>query len=121
MGSAVTLSVHHIALRSRDVRRLEAFYGGVLGLEVVRRDPTRDSVWLRLGNGILMLEKAADAEPAVVPGTRELLAFAGGDRETWRPKLAGAGVPIEEETEHTLYFRDPEGRRLAVSSYPLAG
>ena len=31
-----------------------------------------------------------------------------------------AGVRVEDRTEHTLYFRDPDGRRLGVSSYEFA-
>ena len=41
------------------------------------------------------------------------------ERERVRQRLARAGVSIEEESEHTIYFRDPEGRRVGVSSYPL--
>jgi hypothetical protein len=45
----------------------------------------------------------------------ELLAFAVDDKEAWR-----ARVEVEAETADTLYFRDPDGRRLAVSSYVVA-
>jgi catechol 2,3-dioxygenase-like lactoylglutathione lyase family enzyme len=113
--------LHHVALRTSDVERLERFYGGVLGLPVVRRDASRGSVWLRLGGAVLMLERAEASEPGVAAGNNELLALAVDDREAWRAWLAGAGVRVEAETAHTLYFRDPDGRRLAVSSYPLAG
>ena len=41
------------------------------------------------------------------------------DRAAVRARLAAEGVPIEHETEHTTYFRDPDGRRVAVSTYPL--
>jgi hypothetical protein len=93
-----------------------------LGLPVVRRDDTRGSIWLDVGS-ILMLELATDDEPWVDPGSRELVAFDAGDRgkEGWRQQLATSGVAIEAETEHTLYFRDPDGRRIAVSTYPLPG
>jgi catechol 2,3-dioxygenase-like lactoylglutathione lyase family enzyme len=112
-------SMHHVALRTSDVDRLEQFYAGVLGLPAVRRDALRGSVWLRLGDGVLMLERADADEPAVPAATRELIAFSVEDRDAWRSWLAAAGVPIEGATEHTLYFRDPDGRRLAVSTYPL--
>jgi catechol 2,3-dioxygenase-like lactoylglutathione lyase family enzyme len=104
--------IHHVALRTRDLPRLEQFYATVLGLRVVRRDDSRGSVWLDAGGTVLMLERAGADEPEVPAGTRDLVAFAVDDKETWRGRVA-----VEAETEHTLYFRDPDGRRVAVSSY----
>jgi catechol 2,3-dioxygenase-like lactoylglutathione lyase family enzyme len=104
--------IHHVALRTRDLARLEQFYATVLGLRVVRRDDARGSVWLDVGGTVLMLERAGENEPDVPAGTMDLVAFAVDDTETWRGRVA-----LEAETEHTLYFRDPDGRRVAVSSY----
>jgi catechol 2,3-dioxygenase-like lactoylglutathione lyase family enzyme len=119
MTAPAIFSFHHVALRSADVARLERFYVGVLGLRVVRRDAVRGHVWLGVGGGVLMLEVAGAGEPSVAAGTRELIAFAVADCDPWRSRLDGAAIAIEEETVHTLYFRDPDGRRVAVSSYPL--
>jgi catechol 2,3-dioxygenase-like lactoylglutathione lyase family enzyme len=99
-------------LRSRDLAQLEHFYATVLGLRVIRRDEARGSVWLDAGGTMLMLERAGPDEPSVPTGTKDLVAFAVEDKETWRGLVA-----VEAETEHTLYFRDPDGRRVAVSSY----
>ena len=106
------MQIHHVALRTRDLARLEQFYATVLGLRVMRRDDARGSVWLDAGGIVLMLERAAAGEPGVPAGTMDLVAFAVDDKETWRGRVA-----VEAETEHTLYFRDPDGRRVAVSSY----
>jgi catechol 2,3-dioxygenase-like lactoylglutathione lyase family enzyme len=106
--------IHHVALRTRDLARLDRFYATVLGLRVVRRDDARGSVWLDAGGTVLMLERAGADEPVVPAGTMDLVAFAVDDKETWRNRVA-----VEAETEHTLYFRDPDGRRVAVSSYPF--
>lgn len=103
-------------MRTPDVPRLERFYTDVLGLRVVRRDASRGSVWLEAGGAAVMIERAEPGEPPVPPGCRELLAFAVDDKEPWRARVA-----VEAETAHTLYFRDPDGRRVAVSSYPLPG
>ena len=35
-------------------------------------------------------------------------------------RLARAGIPLDDRTEHTLYFRDPDGHRVAVSDHPLS-
>ena len=113
------LRIHHIALRARDPAVTERFYGSVLGLPVRRRDEGRGSVWLDAGGVVLMIERAAAAEPGVARGTLELVAFAVDDREAWRARLSAAGVAVEDETPHTLYFRDPDGRRVAVSTYGL--
>jgi glyoxylase I family protein len=107
--------IHHVALRTHDLPRLEAFYAGVLGLRLLRRDDARGSVWLDADGAVLMLERATADEPAVPAGTRELVAFAVDDKEPWR-----AHVTVEAETAHTLYFRDPDGRRVAVSDFELS-
>jgi catechol 2,3-dioxygenase-like lactoylglutathione lyase family enzyme len=102
-------------MRTPDLPRLERFYAGTLGLPVVRRDDGRGSVWLDAGGTVLMLERATREEPSVPAGTRELVAFAVDDKEAWRARLV-----VEDETAHTLYFRDPDGRRIAVSDVALS-
>jgi catechol-2,3-dioxygenase len=104
-------------MRTTDVASLERFYRGVVGLQVLRRDDARGTVWLDAGGTVLMLEPAVAGEPRVAPGTLELLAFDVDSIEAWRASLAGAGIKTEAETAHTLYFRDPDGRRVAVSDY----
>jgi catechol 2,3-dioxygenase-like lactoylglutathione lyase family enzyme len=106
--------IHHAAFRTADLPRLERFYVDVLGFGVLRRDDARGSVWLDAGGAVLMLERAEPGEPPIPPGSGELLAFAVDDKEPWRSR-----VDVETETPHTLYFRDPDGRRVAVSSYPF--
>jgi catechol 2,3-dioxygenase-like lactoylglutathione lyase family enzyme len=112
------MRVHHLAFRTRDLARLERFYTDLLGLHVARRDEER-SVWLKAGSTILMLERAGDEEPGVGAGSKELVAFAieQADAERWRRALGAAGVTIEDETGFTFYFRDPDGRRVALSHY----
>jgi glyoxylase I family protein len=112
-----SVRIHHVALRTRDRARLERFYVDVLGLSVLRRDEARGSVWLDAAGAIVMLERAEDAEPSVPVGTKELVAFAIEDKEIWRARLEREGIVVEAETAHTLYFRDPDGRRVAVSNW----
>ena len=113
------MRVHHIALRTRRLGALVAFYGRVLGLAVVRDSAPR-SVWMGLEDAVLMIEAASDHEPEIPRGSLELVAFAVTPpaRATLREHLVTEGL-LEAETEHTLYFRDPDGRRVGVSSYPL--
>jgi catechol-2,3-dioxygenase len=98
--------------------RLERFYTDALGLSVARRDGER-SVWLRAGGTTLMIEQAEDAEPEVARGSKDLVAFGieAEDVDRWRRVLEANAIAIEGETAFTLYFRDPDGRRIGLSHY----
>jgi catechol 2,3-dioxygenase-like lactoylglutathione lyase family enzyme len=113
------MRVHHIALRTRDLARLERFYVGVLGLLPTRRQDDR-SVWLDAGGTILMLERAETGEPATPAGSYELVAFGltRDEHASATERLAAAGVAVEARTASTLYFRDPDGRRVGLSAWP---
>lgn len=115
------MRVHHIALRTRDLPRAERFWVEVVGLAVRRRSGER-AVWLGMDDAVLMLERAEPGEPRVPEGSMELLALRVDDagRAAFEARCAAAGVAVEARTEHTSYARDPDGRRLAVSTHPLA-
>jgi catechol 2,3-dioxygenase-like lactoylglutathione lyase family enzyme len=121
------------ALYAADLAAAEAFYGGLLGLEVVGRVSGRH-VFFRVGPGILLVfnpvatERAAtelaDANPALpIPlhGARGPghVCFAASRDEiaAWRARLQAAGVDIEAEFDwpggaRSLYFRDPAGNSI---------
>lgn len=107
------MRIHHLALRTDDLAALERFYAGKLGLAITRRGPS--SLWLAAGGAVLMLEQRDPSEPKVDPETKELLCFAIEPHEHER---IAAAIEIEARTDYTLYFRDPDGRRVGVSSYP---
>lgn len=111
--------MHHIALRVPSVTRAAEFYTQAVGL-VPMRETASGSIWLRAGESIVMIEERLVGEPRVPEGTMELHAFAiaAGDRQARRAQLESFGVTIESETAYSIYFRDPEGRRLALSHYP---
>ena len=115
------MRIHHLAFRTGDLGRLERFYVDVLGLAVVRRQEAR-SVWLDAGGSIVMLELRGPLEPAHPSTSSELVAFAiePDARPLVAERLARAGVAVEAATEFTLYVRDPDGRRIGLSSYPAA-
>lgn len=115
------MRIHHVAYRTSDVARLATFYERVLGLEVRKRE--EDRVWLAVGDAILMIERRAPGEAEIAPGSLELLAFAvsAAERDAFGERFATHGVTIEARTTHTVYVRDPDGRRIAVSSYPFEG
>lgn len=111
------MRIHHVAFRTRDLARLEAFYAK-LGFEVARRQ--EHSVWLRAGDAVLMLERAEQDEPSITPTTKELVAFACSDPiAALKARLHAAGILVEAETAFTVYFRDPDGRRVGISRFEL--
>ena len=96
------------------------FYRTMLGLEILRDQRPR-SVWLGLADGsVLMIEARGPGEPAVPAGSLELVAFgvSQAEKDAVRARAIGAGC-FDGETEHTAYLRDPEGRRLGVSTFRL--
>lgn len=115
------MRIHHLAFRTADVPRLEHFYSTVLGLAVLRRDEPR-SVWLDAAGTIVMLEQRDTAEPAPDLASKELVCFAiaAEQHAAVRARLLSERIAIEAHTACTLYFRDPDGRRVGVSSYPDA-
>jgi catechol 2,3-dioxygenase-like lactoylglutathione lyase family enzyme len=112
--------IHHLALRTRNLERLERFYVDVLGLKVAKHDGAR-SVWLDADGTFLMLERATAEEPEVPQGSRELIALAIPlkKRAEYKERLEWHGITIEDETVYTLYFRDPDRRRIGLCHYPF--
>ena len=114
------LEVHHLAIRTQDVDATAAFYKEVLGL-VELRSERPGSVWLALaGNAVLMVERRLAGEPSIPAGSMELVAFRVTDAgKTEIRDAARARGCFDGETAHTVYFRDPDGRRVGVSTHPL--
>lgn len=121
------MRLHHVALGASNLELVAGFYRDLLGLREIgqHREPDGKvrSIWLDLGGPILMIELAGET-PRRVRGVGAgpfLLAFAKrpSERDALEVSLARAGFPVESRTEHTIYFRDPEGNRVAISSYPL--
>jgi catechol 2,3-dioxygenase-like lactoylglutathione lyase family enzyme len=114
------MRLHHLAFRTGDLEGLCRFYRDVLGLREAR-DARPRSVWLALdGPAVLMIEARTADEPAYPKGSSELVAFAvtAAERAAIEAKAEARGCH-DGRTEYTTYVRDPEGRRIGVSTYPL--
>ena len=121
------MKLHHLALGARDIERIAAFYRDLLGLREVSQHHEPGgrlrSIWLDLGGPVLMIERTE--EPArLVQGVGAgpfllALAAAPSERSVLEKSLGASGFPVDSRTEHTIYLRDPEGNRVAISSYPL--
>jgi catechol 2,3-dioxygenase-like lactoylglutathione lyase family enzyme len=121
MESAATL--HHLALGADDVESLATFYRDALGLPEVDRHHYSDgglrSIWLGLGAGsVLMVEPYEQDRPSVTHHSRGLFLLALQMDAARRSEIESE-FEVEQRTEHTSYFRDPEGNRFAISDYPL--
>jgi catechol 2,3-dioxygenase-like lactoylglutathione lyase family enzyme len=120
---------HHLAIQVRDLERVTAFYREVLGFPELKRhlraDGSLRSVWVEVpGGGFLALEEVS-GEPEPGPFRNErpglfLLAFRIRPEARARvvEAFARSGVPLENETRWTVYVRDPEGNRVALSHHP---
>ena len=119
-GPEASPPLHHLALRSADLEKTAAFYRETLGLRVVRDNLPR-SLWLGLGAGaVLMIEAREPGEPSIPAGSRELFAVrVENERKAQIRALAVAEGFFDGETEHTVYLRDPDGRRVGVSTADL--
>jgi glyoxylase I family protein len=120
---------HHLAIQVRDVEKVTTFYRDVLGFPEMKRhhrpDGSLRSVWVEVpGGGFLALEEVTgEPEPGPFRSERPglfLLAFriARVGRARAVETLARAGVALEHETRWTVYVRDPEGNRVALSHHP---
>ena len=109
-----------------DLAEAEAFYGGVLGLAVLRREAGRH-VFFRVGSTSVLLAFNAEAtlrgdvlppHGAAGPG-HFALGIPPGSLQAWRDRLAAHGVAVEKEVQwprggRSLYFRDPAGNSVEL-------
>ena len=122
--------IHHTALLSSDVERTIRFYQGILEFPLTEIIENRDyqgssHFFFDVGHGNLLaffdfpgLDLGAYAE--VLGGLHHLAISV--TPESWarlRGKLDAAGVPYQEESGTSLYFRDPDGARLELLADPL--
>ncbi|MBX6357787.1 MAG: VOC family protein [Micromonosporaceae bacterium] len=122
--------LHHTALLSSDVERTVRFYQEVLEFPLTEIMENRDyrgsnHFFFDIGNGNLLaffdfpgLDLGPYAE--VLGGLHHVAISVEPQRwEHLKKKLAAAGVPYQEESGTSIYFRDPDGARLELIADPL--
>lgn len=125
-------------LYAADLEMAELFYGGLLGLELIAREPGRH-LFFRCGEGMFLLFNpvCTCTEQTYVAGARIPLHGAQGAGHAafrvsesalpdWRDRLRQAGVAIESEVTwpnggHSLYCRDPAGNSIELATPALWG
>lgn len=122
-------------LYATDLDAAEAFYGDLLGLEVITRVEGRH-VFFRVGAGVLLVfnpdatEHSPDNPRLPVPphGARgpghACFAAELPQMEALRERLVAAGVEIESDFNwpngaRSIYFRDPAGNSLEIAEPAL--
>ena len=120
-------TLHHLAIKTTKVETLGSFYGEVLGLEELTRHHDERglrSIWLKMGDGILMIERL-DRQVSNHFGTQpgyHLLAFKINvqTRQAWEEKLQAHNCKVVRQSPYTLYCLDPDGNRVGLSHWPEA-
>ena len=122
--------VHHVAVLSSDVERTVRFYQDVLEFPLTDIFENRDyqgsnHFFFDIGNGNLLaffdfpgLDLGPYAE--VLGGLHHVAISMAPER--WheaKARLDDEGVPYQEESGSSIYFRDPDGARLELIADPL--
>ncbi|MBF9029628.1 glyoxalase/bleomycin resistance/extradiol dioxygenase family protein [Rhodobacterales bacterium HKCCE3408] len=124
-------------LYAADLDAAEAFYGGLLGLDLVRRQGTRH-VFFRCGDGMVLIFNPEETRrtdgtgdlpipPHGAEGPGHLcLAMEAPALEAMRARLEAAGLGIESDFEwpngaRSIYVRDPAGNSVEFAEPRLWG
>jgi len=122
--------IHHAALICSDVEQTIKFYQGILEFPLTELFGNRDyqgstHFFFDVGNGNLLAFfdfPGLDLEPyRETLGNVNHIAISV-TKEKWvhlRGKLDAAGVPYQEASGTSVYFKDPDGVRLELLADPL--
>ena len=116
-----------------DVRRSMDFYQRLYGFEPLVFDHRFCAFDVSGQQVLLLFLKGGTKEPIHMPGgmipphdgsgtTHLGFTIAASDEAAWTAHLQSAGIAIESRVDWelggcSLYFRDPDGRRVALSHY----
>jgi catechol 2,3-dioxygenase-like lactoylglutathione lyase family enzyme len=121
--------IDHVALSVRDVERAAQWYIDILGFEP-RHAGMWDGVPTFIGKGqtaiALFPVRAERPTSSSRAGIRVLHLAFRADRKNFlvaQDELKRRGIPFEfqdHEISHSIYFYDPDGHELEITTYDLA-
>jgi catechol 2,3-dioxygenase-like lactoylglutathione lyase family enzyme len=122
--------IDHVALVVRDVERSIRWYADVLGLERLHADVWGDvPAFIGAGTTALALFPVRDGDPKPRPARNAIamlhLAFrvdAEGFRNA-KEELTRRGIAWElqdHQISHSIYFEDPDGHQLEITTYEVS-
>ena len=122
--------IDHVALSVRDVARSAQWYIDVLGFEKWHEGVWDVPTFIGKGTTALALFPVRDTESRAVP-RRASITMLHLALRTDRPnflkaqeELKARGIMFEfqdHEISHSIYFRDPDGHELEITTYELEG
>ena len=125
-GPPPTKGIRHVALRVRDMGRMEAFYRDVLGY-VEEWRPSPEELYMTRGSDTLALHAGASVQ-GDAPESRldhlGLLMSRPDDVDAWAVWLESCGVALDtrprthRDGARSFYARDPEGNRIQFLWHP---
>ena len=120
--------IDHVALSVRDVERSAQWYIEVLGFER-RHDGMWNDVPTFIGKGataIALFPPRDNSEPTARSAKIDMLHLAfRANRKNFlaaQKELKRRGIKFEfqdHEISHSIYFRDPDGHELEITTYEL--
>jgi glyoxalase family protein len=133
MAPKITKGFHHITMVSTNAQRTLAFYGGLLGLPLVKQtvnfdDPAAHHIYFgdetgRPGSILTFFEWPDTRRGGWGTGGIHHLALGVGDSEAqlkWKRRLVDARVPVSGPYDRgyfrSIYFKDPDGQLLEIAT-----
>jgi catechol 2,3-dioxygenase-like lactoylglutathione lyase family enzyme len=120
--------IDHVALAVRDVEEAAKWYADVLGFEQ-RYEGMWDGIPTFIGKGntaiALFPARGGDSKPAPHNKIRMLHLAFRANRENFiraQQELKKRSIKFEfqdHEISHSIYFRDPDGHELEITTYEL--